>query len=149
MKAQFKSPLFCFFSAGLLLTAAGCAFSQERSETTTRTENCINGVCTSQTTTTETFTNGNGSTGGIGAVTVRVDGVAGAVRINACSETRAPIDACDVAGRDILSPKHLGCTVSGAHAWSCQDSFSGPPPHPVVVCSGSFSDSCTRVGSLY
>ncbi|MEN9809629.1 MAG: hypothetical protein RLZZ488_1196 [Pseudomonadota bacterium] len=150
MKVQFKFPVFCLISTGLLITAAGCAFSQERSETTTRTETCINGICTSQSTRTETVTNGNGSTGGgVGAVSVRVEGAAGTVRINACSETSAPINACDVSGRDVLSPKHLGCTDSGAHAWSCQDSFSSAPPYPVVVCSGSFADSCTRVGSLY
>lgn len=150
MKVQPKLPGFCLFSTGLLLTAAGCAFSQERSETTTRTETCINGVCTSQSTRTETVTNGSGSgASGVGAVSVRVEGSAGAVRINSCSDKSAPLNACDITGRDVFSPKHLGCTDSGAHAWSCQDSFSGTPPFPVVVCSGSFSDSCTWAGSLY
>lgn len=154
---------------GLLIPWIFLACAESQSVEKTESQTCINGSCTTTTTESRSTKNGvssgvsvgggvsvNTNSGGLSpAVVVSIGGSApsstgGSVNLTACSYQMAPLSACSVAGADsVISPKHLGCTTSGNHAWSCQDSFSAAPPYPVVACSGVFSDSCGQIGVIY
>jgi hypothetical protein len=154
---------FCNFRAvsGYIfpLVLVACAQTHSQSVETSETHTCVNGVCTSTTTETRTSKTGvngtnvsvgtNVNTGGV----VTIGGgtsVSGGVSLSPCTPTWAPVSACSAAGEGgVISPKHLGCTATGNHAWSCQDSFSGAPPYAVVSCSGAFSDTCAKIGQIY
>lgn len=151
---------YSVFGFALILGLIACARSEERTESSSRSETCVNGVCSTSNSESTKVTK-SGSTG-IGvtigspvnppagvSVSVNVVGAGGGVSITPCSSKNAPLGACDIANVSVLMPKHLGCTASGAHAWSCQDAFSAAPPFSVVACSGTFSDSCTFIGSMY
>jgi len=159
----------------LVLNLGACARIEERSGARSHSETCVNGVCS--TSSSQTTKIRNTGTTGVGvtigppeislpvismpvismpvislpgvSVPVNVPGGSGGVVINPCSSQIAPIAACQVANANVMMPKHLGCTASGSHAWSCQDPFYGAPPFPVVACSGVFSNSCTHIGSMY
>ena len=159
----------------LSLKLAGCAQTNSESVDKTETRTCVNGVCTTTSSETRTSkTSGVNSTGvsagssanvgvntspvpiGAGGVpgpvviTGGVVTISGGLTLNSCVAWMAPVGACSAVGEvEVITPKHLGCTASGNHAWSCQDSFSGAPPYAVVSCSGAFSDSCAKIGQVY
>lgn len=157
MSAMFPKLSYFFVFTGFIHLSA-CAFSENESVKTSHTESCVNGVCTTRTETTTVTTGGTGvrvetgvGTGDVSStVSVGSSGSGGGIQLNLCTTLSAPLSACDdAAGVSVMMPRHLGCTSTGAHAWSCQDTFSGGPPYPVVACSGPFSSSCTRIGQIY
>ncbi|MFZ9520018.1 MAG: hypothetical protein ACO3A4_06020 [Silvanigrellaceae bacterium] len=148
-------------SVGLIfsLTMLGCAQSNSESVESSQTTTCVNGICTTTSSETRTSKSGIGGTnvsvspGGNSSVVVTVGGTSsssGGISLSPCTVLNAPLGACDVDGADyVLSPRHLGCTSAGNHAWSCQGSFSAAPPYAVVSCSTGFSDSCAKIGVIY
>lgn len=160
-----------FISTALLVPWIFLACAESQSVEKTDSQTCINGSCT--TTTTESRSSSSSVSSGVSVgggvnvsthsggvnpvVVVSIGGSgsapsssSGGVNLTACNYKMAPLSACSAAGAGgVISPKHLGCTASGNHAWSCQDSFSAAPPYPVVACSGAFSDSCGQIGVIY
>lgn len=163
MKFQAYSQITKTFGLLICLGTSACAVENKTTSTeSSRVETCVNGVCTSTSQNTTTVTkNGSGNTTGVTIgntdtnngpvlVTVKVESSAGSLQLKPCVSSIAPISACeDAAGIDVMMPKHLGCTPTGANAWSCQDMLSGSPPYSVISCNNMFSSSCGVIGKIY
>ncbi len=173
MKFLIHSGFLVWSNVWLLSSVFGCAFEEKRTSEKTYTETCVNGRCTSTTTTSESKRSGSTSSTNTsdstfetegGTITVGLPGVPGSpisgsvsvvstggeIKINSCAETMAPVSACvDSGAGNVMMPRHLGCTASGAHVWVCRDMLSGPPPYPVIACNGLLSSNCSRIGQQY
>jgi hypothetical protein len=170
VKFPIKNGFLVFSNVWLLSSVFGCAFEEKRTSEKTYTETCMNGRCTSTTTTSESKRSGSmspsntsnstfesdggtimvGSSGGTVSGSVSVVSAGGEIKINACQDTMAPVSACADAGAgNVMMPKHIGCTASGAHVWVCRDMISGPPPYPVIACNGLLSSNCSRIGQQF
>lgn len=123
----------------------GCSKNEGRTTTIPRTTTCVEGQCPAKSENVDAYLPSADSSGNI-LVKPSADGAV--IPLTPCSEIPAPLSACSAAAKvTILKPKHLGCSAPGTHAWLCYDSFSGPPPYPVVGCNGPDWSSCKLLGN--